>query len=266
MSSTWDIEGDMVVRVITPEDDSRGTMVWIHGLGEWSVSFDAIAQHPQFADYTHVLPDLPGYGRSPWSVRAGEIVADPGGSVAALADHLAAWLGLYDAPILVGHSMGGVIATLVAEQQPVRAVINVDGNLTRGDCTFSAQAAAYSLDEFRATGFAAMREAVFARGATEPALRGYHAAMLAANADMFHANAADLVRVSTLDDLAPRFAALRVPALFVAGVPSGICEASRSRLDEVGARWTGVSPAGHWPFVDQPDVFAAAVADFLASA
>lgn len=242
-------------------------MVWIHGLGEWSVSFDAIARHPRFADFSHVLPDLPGYGRTPWPPPEGalHLVASARGSVHALADHLAAWLRGRPPAILVGHSMGGVIATIIAEQLPVRAVVYIDGNLTIGDCTFSAEASAYSLADFRAHGFAAMRASVYARGITEPALRGYHAAMVAANPDTFHANATDLVRVSTSDDLAPRIAALACPTLFVAGVPGGICEASRARLDEVGARWIGIGSSGHWPYIDQPDAFATAVADFLST-
>jgi pimeloyl-ACP methyl ester carboxylesterase len=263
--ASWAVEHGMVVRRVGLPDGAP--MIWIHGLGEWSASFDAIARHPRFAAFAHVLPDMPGYGRTPWPPPTGalRLVASARGSVHTLAEYLAQWLRDSPPPILVGHSMGGAIATLIAEQLLVRAVINIDGNLTLGDCTFSAQAAAYSLADFRAHGFASMRASVFARGATEPALRGYHAAMLATHPDTFHANATDLVRLSTIDDLAPRFAALRCPALFIAGVPGGICDASRARLDAVGARWTGIEPAGHWPYIDQPEAFANAVADFVST-
>jgi pimeloyl-ACP methyl ester carboxylesterase len=258
---TWAVESGMVVRRFGAGPE----IVWIHGLGEWSVSFDAIARHARFVGFSHAFPDLPGYGRSPWPPPTGalHLVASARGPLAALADYLANWLRGKPPAILVGHSMGGVLATMIAEQLPVRAVVNIDGNLTIGDCTFSAEAAAYSITDFRAHGFATMRSSVFARGTAEPALRGYHAAMVAANADTFHAHAIDLVRLSTIDDLAPRFAALKSPAMFVAGVPGGICERSRARLDEVGARWIGIEPSGHWPYVDQPDAFASAVADFL---
>lgn len=260
---TWAVEHGMIVRRFGSPSDPP--IIWIHGLGEWSVSFDAIARHPLLAGFSHVLLDMPGHGRTPWPPPTGalHLVTSARGSVHALADHLVQWLRVSPPAILVGHSMGGVIATFIAEQHPVRAVINIDGNLTRGDCTFSAEAAAYALGDFRAHGFASMRSRVYERGATEPALRGYHAAMLAADAETFHANATDLVRLSTIDDLAPRFAALKCPALFIAGVPGGICAESRARLDAVGARWIGIEPSGHWPYVDQPDAFAAAIAEFL---
>ncbi len=232
-------------------------IVWIHGLGESSTSFDPIARRPELARFAHVLPDLPGYGRSAWT--------DAPRSLDALADRLAGWLGARPPAALIGHSMGGVLATLVAERAPVRALIDIDGNVSRGDCTFSAQAAAYREADFVAHGFAAMRDDVFARAAHQPALRGYHAAMIYASPEVFHAHAIELIAASERDDLAPRLAKLRAPALFVAGVPDGICARSREMLSAAGARWIGIEPAGHWVYLDQPDRFTAEVSAFLAA-
>lgn len=271
----WSFEHGMIVR----RCGSGPELVWIHGLGEWSVSFDAIARHPALSGYTHVLPDLPGYGRSPWrdgdaldrlagssldhlAAGAGDARGD---SLDALADHLATWLHGRLPAVLLGHSMGGVLATLVAERIRVAGVVDIDGNLSRGDCTFSAQATAYSLDDFVAHGFQRMRDDVYARGASEPALRGYHAAMCAADPRAFHRNATDLVRLSETETLVPRLAALAPPTLFVAGVPSGICAHSRELLDRHRIRTAAIEPAGHWVYIDQPAAFAAAIAEFLGS-
>src|SRR5262249_27977329 len=106
-------------------------VVWLHGLGEWSAAFDAIIAHPALAGFTHILPDLPGYGRSPWP-------ETPEG-LDALAGRLVAWIGDRQ-PALIGCSMGGALATLIAERTSVRAVVDVEGNLSRGDCTFSGAA------------------------------------------------------------------------------------------------------------------------------
>jgi pimeloyl-ACP methyl ester carboxylesterase len=229
-------------------------IVWIHGLGEWSAGFDPVAAHPAFAGFSHVMVDLPGYGRSPWP-------AQPDG-LEALADRLAAWLG-DRRPALIGHSMGGVLAQLIAERIAVRAVVDVDGNLSRGDCTSSALAAAYSVDDFIAHGFAAMRADVYERGLRELPLRDYHGAMCLASPRVFHHHALELVRISEPETLPTRLAALRVPALFVAGVPDGVCPRSRDLLDRYGARWIGLEPAGHWVHIDQLDAFASAVASFV---
>ena len=230
-------------------------LVWLHGLGEQSRSLDAIAAHPAFAGYSHVLPDLPGYGRSPWPEQPDDLER--------LAERLVGWLG-DRRPTLIGHSMGGVLTTLIAERIAVRAVVDVEGNLSFGDCTHSAMAAAYSPDDFVHHGFAAMRHAVYDDGRSDPALRGYHAAMTLASPHVFHHHALELVAMSRPEMLTARLAALSAPVLFVAGVPGGICERSRALLDRHGVRWVGIMPAGHWVHIDQADRFAQTVAEFLA--
>lgn len=258
MPVRWSLERGMVVRRLGAGPE----VVWIHGLGEHGQSFEAIARHPALAGFTHVMPDLPGYGRSAWPA----VSADEGparDSLADLADQLAGWLAEGPPRLLAGHSLGGVLATLVAERTSVRAVLDIDGNLSRGDCTFSATAAAQDVVSFHAHGFARMRDDVYAGGLSEPALRGYHVGLTLASPEVFHANAVDLVALSTTETLAARLAATRVPALFIAGAPGGICARSHALLGEHGIRCEVIAPAGHWPFVDQPDAFAAAAAAFL---
>ena len=252
----WSLEHGMQVRRFGAGPE----VVWIHGLGEWSLSFDAVAHHAALSGFAHTLPDLPGYGRSPWPPDEDFAGID---SLAHLADTLADWLAERPPAVLVGHSMGGVLATLVAERIAVRGVVDVDGNLSRGDCTYSAQATSYTREAFIAHGLDTMRDEVYRDGLTAPALRGYHGALCCASPAAFHRNASDLVRMSVAETLASRLAALSVPTLFVAGVPGGVCRRSLSLLDDHGARWIGIEPAGHWVYVDQPDAFAAAVASFL---
>jgi len=87
-------------------------MVLLHALGESAADWDDVA--PVFAeDWQVYAPDLRGHGRSDWP---GEyslelMCAD----VAGLLDALA--LGRVD---LIGHSMGGAVALLLAEQHPQR--------------------------------------------------------------------------------------------------------------------------------------------------
>lgn len=263
---SWTLESGMVVR----RAGSGRPLVWIHGLGEQSASFDPITR--LLPGFTHVLVDLPGYGRSPWPRRAaepqcGEANAsgsqDAPSSLAQVAEDLARWMP--PGAIVAGHSMGGVLAQLVAEQTAIAAIVDIDGNLSRGDCTFSAQACAYSAADFAEHGFDRMRDEVYKRGISDPALRGYYVAMRMASPEVFHRHAVELVELSSTEALAARLAALAIPTLFVAGVPGGVCERSRALLDEHGVRWIGIADAGHWPFIDQPAAFAEAVARFTAA-
>ena len=245
---SWALEDGMMVRRV----GQGPRIVWIHGLGESSTSFEpVIARMPSFA---HVLVDLPGYGRSPWPEQAP--------SLDDVADQLARWVPA-DAT-LVGHSMGGVLATLVAERTVVRAVVDVDGNLSAGDCTFSSRVTPYSLADFCAHGFTALREQIYLDGVTQPALRGYFAALTVTSPAVFYRQANDLVALAMGGTLAPRLAALRVPTMFITGgLPDAICAESRALLDRHGVRWLAIEPSGHWVYVDQPDRFAAELAHFI---
>jgi len=230
-------------------------IVYLHGLGEAGACFAGLIAEPALAGFTHVVPDLPGYGRSPWP-------AQPA-SLDQLADQLVAWLARFPAPpIVVGHSMGGVLALLIAERAPARiaAVVDLDGNVSLGDCTFSAKAAVRSLDELIAGEFDRLRDEVFAGAATDRALRGYHAALRFADPATYHRHSRDLVELSTAETMAARRAALSVPLTFVAGVPDGVCARTLELLASAGVRWIGVEPAGHWVFVDQPATCAAIIA------
>jgi pimeloyl-ACP methyl ester carboxylesterase len=231
-------------------------VVWIHGLGESSVSFESSL--PRLLGYTHVLVDLPGCGRSPWPESAA--------SLEATADGIAAWLAGDPPAVLIGHSLGGVLATHVAERTAVRGVIDIDGNLTRGDCTFSEAASSYSHDEFVARGFDEMRAKIYADGATRADLRGYHAALMFASPHVFHRHAGELVELSMTATLAPRLAALGDKALFITGATDGVCPDSRALLEAHAVPWIGIEGAGHWVYVDRPEAFTAAVARFLQAA
>lgn len=238
----WSLERGMVVR----RTGSGPRVVWIHGLGESSVSFEPVVA--AMSGFSHVLVDLPGYGRSPWP----EAPID----LEALADLLAAWVE--PDSLVIGHSMGGVLATLVAERTRLRGIVNVDGNISFGDCTFSSKAAARALPE-DAVGDVAKQ--VYVDGMTRPELRGYYAAMRFAMPAMFQWHAHELVRISKEETMAGRLAKLNAP--FIAGVPDGICEASRKMLDAAGVRWVGIEPAGHWVYLDQPARFIGEVRHFL---
>ena len=236
-------------------------MIWLHGLGESSLCFAAISRQPALQHFRHRIVDLPGYGRSHWPAEPYRLDE--------AATELASWL-VADAgepAVLLGHSMGGVLAQLIAERAPaqVRAVINVDGNLSLADCTFSGKATAFPLAAFLAKGFEELQSSVYTDGITRPPLRGYYASMRFADPRVFHRHALDLLELSTPEDLARRLAALPMPSLYIAGSPEGASARSKELLVSAAARWKLIESSGHWPFLDQPEAFATAVGEFLSS-
>ena len=101
--------------------DRRPPLVLLHGL-----TFDRTMWLPALAHLAELDParpvlslDLPGHGESPpWPVYGLESIAD--------AVHRAVAEAGLSAPVLAGHSAGGVIATIYAARYPAAGVVNVD--------------------------------------------------------------------------------------------------------------------------------------------
>jgi pimeloyl-ACP methyl ester carboxylesterase len=104
--------------------DRRPPLVLLHGL-----TFDRTMWHPALAHLAELDParqvlalDLPGHGESPAWPRY-DLESVTGAVYQAVTE-----AGL-SSPVLAGHSISGVIATIYAARYPVRGVVNVDQTL-----------------------------------------------------------------------------------------------------------------------------------------
>lgn len=234
-------------------------LLWIHGLGDSGLCFEGLAGAPELAGWRQLVPDLPGYGRSPWPPRTWDLAAQ--------ADHLAAWLRERGEPpaVVAGHSQGGVHALLLAERHPdrVAGVVDIDGNKSLADCVFSGAAARQTAAAFVEGGFDRLRRLVYRAGQDDPAQRGYFAGLLLCDPRLFHANSCELVALSRSERLAARLAALDAPSLYVAGVPGGASKRSLDLLAEADVAVARIEPSGHCPFLERPAEFLAVLRRFL---
>jgi len=106
---------------LTGEPGRTPPLVLLHGL-----TFDRTSWHPALAELAELDPgrrvlslDLPGHGGSP---------AWPSYDMESLAEgvHRAVEEAGLGAPVLTGHSVSGVIATIYAARYPASGVVNVD--------------------------------------------------------------------------------------------------------------------------------------------
>lgn len=253
------IEHGMFVREAASGQASGTPLVWVHGLGESGLGFERIAVHPELAPWRHLIPDLPGYGRTPWTA--------PPLDLRQQADRLAEWLSGTSRPpaVIVGHSMGGVIGQLLAERHPerVHALVDVDGNVSEGDCVFSKKVVGQSMEAFVDERFDRLCDAIYQQGVEDLPLRSYYASLRLADPRAFYRNAQELVELSTPETLAVQLAALPVPKVYIAGHPHGADARSLELLEQAAVPTELVQPAGHWPFLDRPRDFASRLAAFL---
>ncbi|MEM6454267.1 MAG: alpha/beta hydrolase [Acidobacteriota bacterium] len=270
-----DVRAGLATRARREESAApRGTLLYVHGLGESSLGFEAVIGDDRLADWRHLAPDLPGYGKTAWPDAS--VDAD-GRSLAAHVEALVAWLDALGetAPVVVvGHSMGGVIAVMLAERHPtrVRAMVDVEGNVSLDDCGYSRRFGAYeTVDALLPDAHAALLDDIYRMGVDDPAHRAYHVSLRLCDPRTLHRNSLDLVQQSSTERLEPaqtlarRRGALSTPLHYLYGAPRGTGARSRAMLDDAGVAYEAIDDAGHWPFLDQHDAFVAALARFLDS-
>jgi pimeloyl-ACP methyl ester carboxylesterase len=229
-------------------------LVFLHGLGA-SATHDLrpAAAHPRLAARERLLIDLPGFGHSsapsdwPATIEAHAAV------VTAVLDHLE--IGSLD---LVGHSMGGDIAILVAASAPkrVRRLIVAEPLLDPTQANLSAHIArqgeaSYVRRGHRALLMATRRQA--ARG--DAAAAGVLPSFEVADPALMHRSAVSLLR-ERRPGFGDLLAALPMTRTFIAGERSEIQLGNRG-LSDIAVRL--ISNAGHSMMHEQLDAFVAAI-------
>ncbi len=120
-------------------------IVLLAGFGDNGSAYDGFADTVLVDDYQLIAADLPGFGDTepesrPLDLeRAAQLVAN------VIVEH--------DARIIIGHSLGSIIASLAATRTApqVHTIISLEGNLTPEDAYFSGSAAQYATPkQFRA--------------------------------------------------------------------------------------------------------------------
>ncbi|MEV0479879.1 alpha/beta hydrolase [Streptomyces sp. NPDC050508] len=219
--------------------------VYLHGLGcAGSADFTGIA-----ARYggRAIVVDLLGHGFSDRPKNFPGTLEAHAETVAAVLDHE----GIKDA-VLVGHSMGGALAIVLAATRPdlVSRLVVAEPNLRAGGGLYSAAIAAQSEEDFVSHGFRTVLSTL------DP---DYAARVRTADPAILHRSAVSLVR-GTTPGTAELFYGLPRPRVMLIGTRS------RPYADEAAVRQAGipvvdVPDAGHHMMRDNPEGFVAALVE-----
>lgn len=231
-----------------------GAVLLIHGLiGPFTV--------PGLAEDLGRLvlsPDLAGYGDQ---AGANEVsLATQAAQVVALIDEAA---GPVD---VVGHSLGGIVAMLAAEQRPdaVARVISIEGNFTLDDAFWSGSVGRMSADEAEAMlrGYRADPEGWLAKSGLAPTpsnLQWAQTALAFQDSETLRAIGRSVVEITGGEGWEPVLRRVfdRTPVALVAGERSrGGWHVPNWALDGAASHDL-VADAGHMMMIERPDAFLA---------
>jgi 3-oxoadipate enol-lactonase len=240
----------------------------LHGIGGGRRIWDDVSSGTTSAlaaaGFDTIALDLPGYGESS-AVAAGGVVA--------MATQIVRWQNALALPplIVIGHSMGGMVAQELAATSPQRvaglvlACTSAAFGPAGGD--WQAKFAAERLAPLDAgLGMAGVAAQLVPGMVSPQALAGAvelaRAIMAAVPEATYRAALAGIVAFDRRDDLA----AIRVPTLCIAGehdrtAPPALLERIAARIP--GAEFQLLQGAGHIANVEQPAAFNAALCGFL---
>lgn len=265
--------GDVSLHVVDAGEGGRPIML-VHGFTANSFEVAGVIEPLAELGWHAVAPDLRGHGRSDRPTDAGayslELMA---ADVVALADRLG-----WDRFTLLGHSMGGGVAQLVALDHPQRLtglvlastfhgpVPGISMELVQLGCWVVREAGMEGLADAQEARRAENPESVAAFERLQEAIPGYaeqsRARLVSTSPDMWMAMAPRFVEQ---EDRLSRLAALEVPTAVIVGEFDGTMGDDCRRLAATipGATLTVIAGAGHVPQLEQPDAWWAALSEFL---
>lgn len=235
---------------------SADPVVFLHGFGSTKEDYADIVRYRDFDDRPFLAYDAPGCG----ATRCDDLSRL---SIPFLVDTARAMLDALsiDRFHLVGHSMGGLTALMLAQAEPARVLsfVDIEGNLAPEDCFLSRQIVDFPSDDPEA-----FFEAFIARTADSPA----YSSALYATGLRYKVRAAavpgifrSMVHLSDHGALLDAFLGLPFPRMFMYGEQN----AGLSYLPLIesrGVQLCEIEHCGHFPMYSNPPAMWRAIARF----
>nr|WP_295876507.1 alpha/beta hydrolase [uncultured Chitinophaga sp.] len=233
-------------------------VILLHGLMTNGLCWTDLARTLE-KDYNVIMPDLRGHGQSAVPVH-GYRYDDHADDIAGLINALA-----LPSPVLIGHSMGGMVAAVVASRKPslLRGLVLADPTFLSPEVQREVRDSDVA-DQHRKALHMSLDELMAAARARHPH-RSSETIGLFARARLQTSMAAFDVLTPPNPDYQLLTGEFAIPSLLVFGDKGVVSREVASQLQQLnsGLQVEQIPDAGHSLHIDQPERFAAVVKTFL---
>jgi pimeloyl-ACP methyl ester carboxylesterase len=238
--------------------ESGDTIVFIHGFGSAKEHFRYAFNSPSLENFTLIALDLVGFGQSKGPDEFGYTMKDQALIVLELLDHLGT-VTFH----LCGHSMGGLVAMNIAELEPQRVIsfIDMEGNLTLEDCSFTGKVVGSTFEEFADTGRRKLEKDFRDSGIEDPSMSEYADSFSMASTAALYKSAYHTVEDSS-KQLIDKFRRIK-NACYIYGKKNRGIFPSENFLHAAGVPIFYIEQAGHTMAIDNPQQLYSVIKTFI---
>lgn len=225
-------------------------LVFIHGLGCSAKGFSSALLSEDLKDFSLLTIDLVGHGHSQKLVSFSYTLEDQAQICLKLLK------GLWSDDIhLVGHSMGGAVAILLAQSLKCRSFSSIEGNLVAEDCgPISRTPISMSLQDYEQIGF----------DQTKTYLSNYAAGTFyleETSALAFYRSSQSLVQLTDSNQLLSMMQSLDTRSAYIFGEKNADMPVVKQIQAPIAS--IQIPNASHFPMVENPVYLYRALADFI---
>lgn len=239
--------------------NSDPPIFFLHGFGSCKEDLADVVVNPALQQFGYLAYDAPGCGHSD----SDDLSATNVPFLVATAEAVLSYFGITRYH-LMGHSMGGLTALLLAKRNPNRVLsfVNIKGNLAPEDCFLSRQ-----ISLFPSNDPVAFLEAFIERTrSTKSYANALYASTLRVRvrAEAVRPIFESMVKLSDEEDLLGWFLSLSCRRMFMFGEENRTLS-YLSHLEERGVELAQIPESGHFPMYSNPVEMYRHMAKFLQS-
>jgi pimeloyl-ACP methyl ester carboxylesterase len=240
------VDGTAVDVSAIHREGETAPILFLHGFGSTKEDYADIVRYAEFSGHPFIAYDAPGCGET----RCADLSAI---CIPFLVDTALAVVECvgFDRFHLVGHSMGGLTALMLAHRHPERVLsfVDIEGNIAPEDCFLSRQIVEYPRDsagQFFDDFIERTRHApAYASALYAASLR--HKVRNDAVGPIFRS----MVDLSDNGDLMSKFLGLPFPRMFMYGEQNASLSYLK-QIQEQGVVLAEISNSGHFPMYSNP--------------